>query len=306
MMVDAVRHFNRFYTRHIGLLERSHLQSDFSLTEVRVLYELAHDGEATATRLKRALGLDGGYLSRILAGFERRGLLRKKLAAGDARQSLLELTRRGRTLFSGLDQRASQRIRALLAPLPSEDQRRLADAMRDIEGVLSPRESEAAPYIIRPPRAGELGWVVQRHGAIYAEEYGWNEEFEGLCAEIVAHYVASFDARRERCFIAERHGHPVGSVFLVKRSETVGQLRLLLVEPSARGLGVGARLIDECTRFARQAGYRKVALWTNSELTAARRLYERAGYKLVQEKPHHSWGQDHVGQTWELDLATAP
>jgi DNA-binding MarR family transcriptional regulator/N-acetylglutamate synthase-like GNAT family acetyltransferase len=300
--IDAVRRFNRLYTRQLGLLEKGLLRSPFSLTEVRVLYELAHGEKTTATALGKALGLDAGYLSRILAGFERRGLLRKQVSPADGRQALLVLSKKGRTVFAGLDERANEQIRTMLDALSLEDQGRLLDAMRTCEEILAPRDEARVPYVLRPHQPGDMGWVVHRHGILYAREYGWNEGFEALIANIVGAFIEKFDPRRERCWIAERDGVPVGSVFLVKKSKTIAQLRLLLVEPSARGLGIGARLVDECSRFARQAGYKKIILWTNSVLVGARRIYERAGYTLVREEPHHSFGHDLIGQTWELDL----
>jgi DNA-binding MarR family transcriptional regulator/N-acetylglutamate synthase-like GNAT family acetyltransferase len=299
--VEEIRRFNRFYTRQLGLLDAGLLQSRYSLTEVRVLYELAQRDDLTASDLGRSLGLDAGYLSRMLAAFQRGGLIRKREAADDGRRALLMLTKQGRAVFTDLDARASQEVRALLGTLSADDERRLVSAMHAIEDVLAPR-AERVPYILRAPGPGDMGWVVSSHGILYDREYGWNEEFEALVATIVGDYVKHHDAKRERCWIAERHGQPVGSVFLVKKSEQVAQLRLLLVEPSARGLGIGARLVDECARFARQAGYRKIVLWTNSVLVAARRIYQRAGYRLVEENAHESFGKKLVGQTWQLEL----
>jgi DNA-binding MarR family transcriptional regulator/N-acetylglutamate synthase-like GNAT family acetyltransferase len=305
-MVDtqtsAVRRFNRFYTRRLGLLDRGLLGSELSLTEVRILYELAQRRDAAASDLARDMALDAGYLSRILAGFQRRGLVRRRRAPGDRRRAVLELTRRGRGRFAELDRLASEQVKDILEGLSAERRGRLVEAMRTIEEALAPSASEKAPYLLRPPGPGDLGWVIERHGALYAEEYGWNQDFEALVADIVARFAAHFDPARERCWIAEREGERLGCVFLVQKSRTVAQLRLLLVEPSARGLGIGGRLVDECSRFARQAGYRKIVLWTNSVLTAARGIYERAGYTLVAEERHHSFGRDLVGQTWELTL----
>ncbi|HEV8264754.1 MAG TPA: helix-turn-helix domain-containing GNAT family N-acetyltransferase [Gemmatimonadales bacterium] len=300
--VAAVRRFNRFYTRQIGLLQEHLLHSPFSLTEARVLYELAHHVETTATSLGAGLGLDAGYLSRILRAFQKRGLIQKERSKTDGRQTLLRLSPRGQDAFAKLNADSHQEIGIMLRALPGDAQARLLDAMQGIESLLGAPPERAAPYTLRPHRPGDMGWVVERHGALYEQEYGWDATFEALVAEIVARFIRRFDPRRERCWIAEKDGANVGSVFLVKKAPTVGQLRLLLVEPSARGLGIGRRLVDECTRFARQVGYRKIVLWTNSVLHAARRIYEQAGYRLTAEESHHSFGHDLVGQTWELTL----
>jgi len=306
--VAAVRRFNRFYTRLIGALDEGHLHSPFSLAEVRIMYELAHRDAPTPTELSRELRLDAGYLSRILRGFEQRGFVERVPSPTDGRQFHVRLTRTGRSSFAGLNARAADDVARLLTPLSDAGQRRLVDAMRTLEEVLGARDarpaSGAVPYLLRPHRPGDMGWVVHRHGVLYAEEYGWDERFEALVAEIVAHFIARFDAARERCWIAERDGENVGSVFLVRHPERdgVARLRLLLVEPSARGLGIGHRLVDECVRFGRQARYHTITLWTNSVLAAARRIYEQAGFALVREEPHRSFGHDLVGQTWELSL----
>ena len=300
--VEAVRRFNRFYTRQIGVLQEHLLASPFSLTAARTLYELAHVEETTATHLGEELGLDPGYLSRILRSFRKRGLIEKRPSHADGRQTLLRLTARGAAAFARLNAGSRTQVGAMLKRLPVDARSRLVKAMHTIETLLAAPPEHHGLYLLRPPQAGDMGWVIQRHGALYAQEYGWNEEFEALVAEIVARFVRRFDAKRERCWIAEQDGENVGSVFLVKRSATVAQLRLLLVEPSARGLGIGARLVDECTRFARQTGYRKITLWTNSVLHAARRIYEKAGYRLVHQGRHHSFGKDLVEQTWELRL----
>lgn len=300
--VRAVRRFNRFYTGRIGVLQEGYLASPFGLTEVRVLYELAHRDDATAGELARELGLDPGYLSRILRGFVRRGLVAKESSRVDGRQRLLRLTPAGRDAFAPLQERSRAEIRGLLDRLPAADQERVVAAMATVEGLLDARPEPAIPYLLRPPRPGDMGWVVGRHGALYADEYDWDERFEGLVAGIVAAFVADRDPRRERCWIAERDGEPVGSVFLVRQTEEVAKLRLLLVEPAARGLGIGGRLVEECVRFARAAGYRTLTLWTNDVLHAARHLYERAGFRMVAAAPHHSFGHDLVGQTWELAL----
>lgn len=301
--VTAVRHFNRFYTQKIGVLHEGHLESDFSLTEVRVLYELANREKPTAAELSRDLGLDPGYLSRVLRGFGSRGLVARERSEADGRQSLMRLTQRGRDAFARLNARSSDEVGALLARLSPAAQRRLLNAMRTIEELLGGRvEQEKVPYLLRQHRPGDMGWVVQRHGALYFQEYGWDERFEALVASIAAKFIQEYEPKRERCWIAERDGENVGSVVLVQESKTVAKLRLLLVEPSARGLGIGARLVDECVRFAREAGYRKVRLWTNDVLHAARHLYEDAGFVLVHSEPHHSFGHDLVGETWELKL----
>ena len=300
--VEAARRFNRFYTRQIGVLREGAYKSPFSLTEVRVLYELAHRDKPTATALGRDLGLDAGYLSRILRGFERRGLVLKTRSAADARQSHLGLTAQGRKVFAPLNARAHDDVAALLGGLSSAAQGRLVGAMQTIEGLLGDREEPQVSYVLRSPQPGDLGWVVHRHGAVYAQEYGYDAQFEALVAEIVAHFVQRYDAKRERCWIAEQGGEVVGSVFLVERSKTVAQLRLLLVEPKARGSGLGTRLVSECVRFARQTGYRKLVLWTQSELRAARRLYEAAGFRIVRKEKNHSFGKDLVSETWELEL----
>ena len=300
--VDAVRRFNRFYTRHIGVLQAGLLESRFSLTEVRVLYEIAHGEKPRAGAIAAELGLDRGYLSRILERFRRQGLLVRQRSPTDARQSLLSLTARGRCEFEVLDRRASAEVRAMLARLPAAEQAGLLEAMTTIQGLL-----DAAPragrdeYRLRPPVPGDLGWVVHRHGVLYAREYGWDMRFEALVAEIVARFALRHDPKRERCWIAERDGANVGCVFLVKRSKTVGQLRCLLVEPSARGLGIGARLGEECVRFARQAGYRRMMLLTHGALHAARRIYESTGFRMTKEVAHAHFGHGAL-QTWEMTL----
>jgi DNA-binding MarR family transcriptional regulator/GNAT superfamily N-acetyltransferase len=300
--VAAVRRFNRFYTRQIGVLHEHLLDTPFSLTEARVIYELAHHEPTTATQLAEELGLDPGYLSRLLRAFQQRRLVAKRPSPTDGRQLLLSLTDKGQETFADLNARSRDDIAALLGKLDPSGQDRLADAMHTIETVLGAQPEHKVPYILRPPQPGDMGWVVQRHGALYADEYGWNSEFEALVAEIVAKFVREFDHERERCWIAEQAGESVGSVFLVQHTKTVAQLRLLLVEPRARGLSIGSRLVSECIRFARQVGYRKMILWTNDVLHAARRIYERAGFRLVRQEKHHSFGHDLVGQTWELAL----
>jgi DNA-binding MarR family transcriptional regulator/N-acetylglutamate synthase-like GNAT family acetyltransferase len=302
--IAAVRRFNRFYTRQIGLLRKSFLDSDFSLTEARVLYEIGQAGQPTATDVARKLDLDAGYLSRMLRAFEQRGLIARVKSKADARRSALALTGRGRKAFAPLDRRSQHDARAMLAGLSEADQMQLVAAMRGIEGLLG-AEPEAQPspsYMLRQARPGDFGWMVARHAVLYGQDYGWTEPFEGLCAQIVADFVNNYDPKRERCWIAEIDGRNVGCVMLVKDSEDVARLRLLLVEPEARGLGLGVRLVDECVRFARQADYRKLTLWTHSVLTAARKIYERAGFKLVATEKHNSWGKPVVGETWDLEL----
>jgi DNA-binding MarR family transcriptional regulator/N-acetylglutamate synthase-like GNAT family acetyltransferase len=298
-----MRRFNRFYTRHIGVLNEGLLESPFSLTEARILYELARCSSPTATEIGQALGLDAGYLSRILRGFRQKGLLSRHASTEDGRRSLLGLTAAGRRAFARLDARSRDDCRGMLVELDAEDQRRLLQAMGAIERLLGgAAPAPSAPVVLRSPLPGDYGWVVERHGAVYAQEYGWDASFEGLVAGIVARFAERHDPERERAFIAERGDERLGCVFLVRKSAAVAKLRLLLVEPRARGLGLGRRLVDECLRFARAAGYRKVTLWTNDILTAARSLYEKAGFRLVAREEHRSFGQDLVGETWELGL----
>jgi DNA-binding MarR family transcriptional regulator/GNAT superfamily N-acetyltransferase len=300
--VEAVRRFNRFYTRQIGVLHEGLLQSPFSLTEARVLYELARRPGVTASALAADLQLDAGYLSRILRGFGARGLITRTRSRDDGRQSHLQLSARGRAAFAPLDQASRSEVGALLGRLSEAQQSGLLRAMRRIEQTLGAPAAPAPPYVLRPHRPGDMGWVVHRHGALYAEEYGWDERFEALVAGIVASFVERYQPARERCWIADQGGAIVGSVFLVEQSAEVARLRLLLVEPRARGEGIGARLVQECERFARAAGYRTITLWTNRNLHAARHLYEKAGYRLMRAEPHHSFGHDLVGETWELTL----
>ncbi|MBZ5604285.1 MAG: bifunctional helix-turn-helix transcriptional regulator/GNAT family N-acetyltransferase, partial [Acidobacteriia bacterium] len=290
--VDAVRAFNRFYTRQIGLLGKAYLASSFSLTEVRVLYELAHRDRLSATDLARDLDLDAGYLSRILVGFEKRGLIGRRVSKEDGRQSHVHLTAKGRKSIGPLETRAGKQIEAMAAHLTDQDRANVVNAMRTIEQSLG--GAPESPYVLRPHRPGDMGWVIHRHGALYWREYGYDESFEALVAEIAAKFIRNFDARRERCWIAERDGVMLGSVFLVKQSEDVAKLRLLLVEPAARGLGLGKRLVEECVRFAREARYKKIVLWTQRELTAARAIYAKAGFRCVAEEPNPAFGTDSV------------
>jgi DNA-binding MarR family transcriptional regulator/GNAT superfamily N-acetyltransferase len=300
--IAAVRSFNRFYTRQIGLLQDGISRSPFSLAEARVLYELAH-GAATATAVAKALDLDPGYLSRIIARFTQLDLVTKEASVDDRRQYQLNLTDEGQQMFARLDQGSEELVTALLADLGASEQGRLIAAMQTIEGLLSTPPGKPS-YLLRPHRSGDMGWVVARHAVVYAEEYRWDLSFEGLVAEIVAEFIRNFDQSRECCWIAEIDGEPVGSVFLVKEKDDRARLRLLLVERKARGLGIGRRLVDECVRFARQRGYRTITLWTHSILTAARHIYEDAGFRLVSTEQYKKFGQHLVGETWDLTLST--
>jgi DNA-binding MarR family transcriptional regulator/N-acetylglutamate synthase-like GNAT family acetyltransferase len=301
--VAAMRRFSRFYTARIGALREGLHDSAFSLTEARILWELAHREGLTAAQLARELALDPGYLSRLLRAFRRRGLLARTPSADDGRQHLLTLTPAGRAAFAPLDAGSREEIGALLAPLSDPEQRRLVAAMAAIEGLLSDAAADARePYLLREHRVGDIGWIVHRQAVLYAEEYGWDNRFEALLAEIGAHFITHFDPALERCVIAERGGEVVGSAFVVKQSARIAKLRMVYVEPSARGLGIGRRLVEECLRFARAKGYRKMVLWTNDILVSARRIYQAAGFTLVSEERHHSFGHDLVGQYWELTL----
>jgi DNA-binding MarR family transcriptional regulator/GNAT superfamily N-acetyltransferase len=303
--VDAVRQFNRFYTRRIGLLQKGYLKSAFSLAEMRVLYEIAHRDHPTASEIARDLGLDAGYLSRILAGFTARGLIRKTPAEHDGRQNFLSLTAAGETTYAPLEDRSRQEIAALLTTLPAADRKRTVAAMATIEALLAPTDAPTpplAPYLLRTFQPGDMGWVVGSQSRFYAEEFDWDLSFEALAADIVAAFIRTYDPRRERCWIAEMDGDPVGSVFVVRHSDEVAKLRLLFVDGKARGRGIGVRLTDECVRFARRSGYAKITLWTQSILTAARRIYAGAGFTLVDTSAHTSFGKDLIGETWELAL----
>lgn len=301
--VEAVRRFNRFYTRQIGVLREKLYQSPFSLTEVRVLYELATRRTPTASELCKDLGLDAGYLSRMLRGFQKRGWVSRKASHEDGRQQLLALTTAGRKAFAPLNARSAEEVGALLKALPAAQQARLIESMSTIEKLLGELRETPRNYFLRSHRPGDMGWVVHRHGVLYSQEYGYDERFEALVAKIVGEFVEHYDPKRERCWIAERDGEIVGSVFLVRKSKTVAKLRLLLVEPSARGLGIGKRLVAECIALARKAGYKKITLWTQSELKAARAIYERAGFKLAGRHRHNSWGRRGlVAEVWEEQL----
>jgi DNA-binding MarR family transcriptional regulator/GNAT superfamily N-acetyltransferase len=301
--IAAVRRFNRFYTRQIGLLDDGLLDSPFSLTQARTLCEMAQRGQTTATELCKDLGLDAGYLSRILAFFKKAGLLRKTESPNDARQTLLSLTKKGRTAFEPLNTRSNEQVTKMLGKLLPARQADLVQAMRAIESILSSDLERPASYLLRQHRPGDMGWVVERHGVLYWQEYGYDERFEALVAGIVAEFIENLDPAREHCWIAEKDGENVGSVFLVKKSQSVAKLRLLLVEPSARGLGIGKRLVAECVRFAREARYKKIMLWTQSELAAARAIYQNAGFELIGEEKHQSWSRkDLIAEIWELKL----
>ncbi len=304
--VGAVRRFNRFYTRRIGVLQEGLLASPFSLAEVRVLYEISHrtDGSSTAKQLREELGIDGGYLSRILARLERRGLVRRRRSASDGRENLLSLTAAGRRTFAPLEARSNEEVASMIAAVPSARRAELVRAMKSIEALLTEAGTGAAAEVVfRAHRPGDMGWIVHRHGVLYAKEYGWDETFEAMVAKIAGEFIEKFDPRRERCWIAERNGQILGSVFLVRKSARVAKLRMLYVEPDARGLGLGARLVSECIEFARASGYERVVLWTQSNLGAARHIYEKAGFRLTGEEPHRSFGgHDLVSETWELEL----
>ncbi|OLC59552.1 MAG: MarR family transcriptional regulator [Ktedonobacter sp. 13_1_40CM_4_52_4] len=300
--IGTVRQFNRFFTRQIGVLREGLLHSPYPLTDARILFELGQCNQVTASRLGRELGLDAGYLSRILARLEQQGLLDKVRSENDGRQLLVSLTAAGREAFALLDQRSREEVSEMLEDLSEEEQQRLLKAMQTIESVLSSGFKFSEPFVLRPHEPGDMGWVAHRHGVLYAQEYGWDEHFEALVAQIVAEFINSYNPGRERCWIAEMDGEIIGSVFVVQSSETVAKLRLLLVEPKARGLGLGTRLVEECIRFARRRGYQKLILWTNSILLEARHIYKKTGFKLVAEEAHHSFGHDLIGETWELVL----
>jgi DNA-binding MarR family transcriptional regulator/GNAT superfamily N-acetyltransferase len=310
--VATVRRFNRFYTRQIGVLRKTYLDSPYSLGEARVLYEIWRNRSTTARDIGRALDIDAGYLSRVLRNFEKRGLIQRKASASDARQNLLTLSPRGHSAFAPLEQRSQRATAAMLGKLEADDQARLIAAMTTIETLLgsdsSPIEAwrrqtaDDQNYILRTPRPGDFGWVVKRNAELYAQEYQWTDPFEGLCAQIVADFANTYDAKRERCWIAEMNGDNVGCVFLAKESATVARIRLLLVDPKARGFGLGAKLTGECIKFARKAGYKKITLWTHSALTAARHIYEKAGFKLMRSEKHQSWGHPVVSEHWDLEL----
>ncbi len=300
--IDEVRRFNRFFTRRIGVLREGLLHSPYSLAEARTLFEVARGEDLTASDLVRDLGLDPGYLSRILVRFERRGLLERVPSEADGRRRLLRLTATGEMTFSELNRRSREEVSGMLEDVPEEDQCRLLDATRTIRDILGGNATSPELFLLRRHEPGDMGWVVQRHGVLYAREYGWNARFEALVARIVADFVDGYDAEKERCWIAEANGNNVGCVFVVRESDETAKLRLLLVEPDAREMGLGARLVEECVHFARDRAYQKLVLWTNNVLHSARSIYEAQGFKLVEEEQHHSFGADLVGQNWELEL----
>ena len=302
--VAAVRQFNRFHTRLVGALDDRLLASDYSLPQTRLLYEIAHasaESPLTAADLARDLGLDPGYVSRLVADLGRRGLIERRPDPTNARRRALGLTPHGRTVFAELDRAAAAEVRSLLAPLAAAEQAALTGAMRRIRRLLGDAP-KSRPFVLRDPRPGDLGWIVHRQAVLYNLEYGWDWTFEALLAQIVSAYVADHRPGRERCWIAERDGEIVGAVFVVRHDDTTAKLRLLYVEPNARGHGLGRQLVGECLRFAQGAGYHRLTLWTNDVLTAARRLYEAAGFELIEEQPHHSFGRQLVGQTWTRNL----
>jgi DNA-binding MarR family transcriptional regulator/GNAT superfamily N-acetyltransferase len=300
--IAAVRAFTRFYTRKFGVLDQHLLKSPFSLSEARVLYELAHRDELAAKEIGIELGLDPGYLSRIVQNFDEKGLITRKPLPTDRRQFRLSLTAKGRQAFAKLNQSSHDEVAAMLAPLSDHDGRRLTDAMATIGDLLEPPARERAPFLLRSHRVGDMGWVISSQASAYAEEYGWDISYEALVAEICAQFIRNYDASREHCWIAEAGGEPVGSIFLVKGSDEVAKLRLLLVEKKARGLGVGRALVEQCIHAAREKGYRKMTLWTQSILVAARGIYQQVGFRRVAEEKHHSFGVDLVGETWEMKL----
>ncbi len=300
--VDAVRRFNRFFTRRIGVLREGLLHSPYSLTEARVLFELAHREDLTASNVSRDLGLDAGYLSRILAGLEQQSLVEKVRSETDGRRRLLRLTSSGKEAFSLLDTRSREEVGDMVGNLSEGDQKRLLDAMRTIEGILGENLKFSEPFLLRQHEPGDMGWIVHRHGVLYAREYDWDERFEALVAQIAGDFINDYDPQKERCWVAEMGGEIVGCVFLVKADDQTAKLRLLLVEPVARGLGLGKRLVEECIRFAGNRGYTKITLWTNSVLDAARHIYVEQGFELVEEEEHYSFGKNLTGQNWELML----
>jgi DNA-binding MarR family transcriptional regulator/GNAT superfamily N-acetyltransferase len=300
--VAAVRAFNRFYTRKLGVLDQQLLKSPYSLSEARVLYELAHREDVSAKEIGTELGLDAGYLSRIVQNFDEDGLLTREPLPSDRRRYRLSLTAKGRKAYAQLERSSQEDVGAMLAALPPGGGSKLVGAMALIERLLGAPEAPPPPAILRSHRPGDIGWVVQSHGALYASEYGFDAAFEALVAEIAAKFLASFDASRERCWIADIDGTQVGSIFLVRHSDDVAKIRLLLVDPAGRGQGLGQRLVAECIAFARACGYRRITLWTQSILVAARSIYQSAGFKLVATEPHRSFGQSLIGETWELEL----
>jgi DNA-binding MarR family transcriptional regulator/GNAT superfamily N-acetyltransferase len=301
--VSAIRTFNRFYTRKIGVLDGM-ASSPFSLAEARVLYELAHRDHPTATDIRKELGLDAGYMSRILRDFERRRLVKGEPSKADERQKFLSLTAKGRKAFAPLDQRSNRDIGAMLKELSSDERKQLVGAVQTVLGLLGDKAEPRTPYLLRHHQPGDMGWIVHRQAILYAEEYGWDDTYEALASEIVAQFIKNYDFKRERAWIAEKDGKRVGAVFVAKQTDKLAKLRLLHVEAEARGLGIGKRLVQECVRFARQAGYEKMTLWTQSILHAARHIYKQEGFQVVSEEKHHCFGKDLTAETWELNLRT--
>jgi DNA-binding MarR family transcriptional regulator/GNAT superfamily N-acetyltransferase len=300
--IAAVRAFNRFYTRKLGVLDQHLGKSPFSLSEARVLYELAHRDDLAAKEIGNELGLDPGYLSRIVQSFDEKGLITRRPLPADRRQYQLSLTAKGRQTFAKLNLGSQNEVAAMLARLSASDATRLTQAMATIEAVLEQRRSQPASVVLRSHRIGDIGWVISRQAAAYAAEYNWDIGYEALIAEICARFIKNYDAAREHCWIAEVDGEPVGSIFLVKATDEIAKLRLLLVEKKARGLGVGRALVEQCIQGARERGYSRMTLWTQSILVAARGIYQGAGFKLTATEPHRSFGQDLIGETWERDL----
>lgn len=300
--VQAVRKFSRFYTRQLGVLNEKLLGSKYSLTEVRALFELAHRKDCTAREIGQNLGLDAGYLSRILNRFARARLITRERSKLDARNIQLRLTTKGRSVFQSLDRQSSEQVVEMLDRIPQALQQKLIQSLRRVEEMFASATAGSSAVRLRSHRPGDIGWVIHRHGILYAQEYGWDESFEALVAEVAAQFIKNFDPSRERCWIAELDGESVGSIFLVKYTEEIAKLRLLLVEPHARGFGIGRKLVRECIEFAQQCGYGKLTLWTQSCLLAARKLYREAGFNLVKEESQRAFGADLVSETWELEL----
>lgn len=300
--ISAIRQFNRFFTRQIGVLQEGLLHSPYSLTEARIIFELANRSSLTASDLGQELGLDAGYLSRILHKLEQQNLIEKTRSDDDGRQRLISLTTAGKNAFSLLDSRSNDEVSEMLSELSEGDRVRLIEAMHTLEHILNRSFKYAEPFYLRHHEVGDMGWVIHQHGLLYHQEYGWDESFEVLVAQICVDFIKNYDPQKERCWIAEMQGEPVGSIFCVKASEEVAKLRLLLVAPKARGLGLGTRLVKEGIRFAKRSGYKKLTLWTNDVLIEARKIYEKIGFQLVEEERHRSFGQDLMGQTWDLIL----
>ncbi|NHK29705.1 MAG: MarR family transcriptional regulator [Asgard group archaeon] len=300
--INEIRSFNRFYTRIIGVLREGLLHSRYSLTEARILFEIANQENLTASDLQRILGLDPGYLSRILSSFKQQGLIKKVKSKKDARQRLLSLTKEGQKAFSLLDKRSTDEIKEMLNDLSETEQKKLLTAMNSIRSLLDKGFKFSEPFFLRTHEPGDMGWIVYLHGYLYSQEYGWNEEFEALVSQIVADFLKNFNPAKERCWVAEMDREIVGSVFVVYESDNTAKLRLLLVDPKARGMGLGTRLVEECIKFARRCGYKKLVLWTNSVLLEANHIYKKKGFKLVNQEKHHSFGHDLIGENWELVL----